>query len=408
MPVERSDHDLIIIGGGLTGLTLAAAMAGGGLRTLLVEARPLEDAIAPTFDGRVTAVAPASRNLLEAIGIWSAVVGAAEPILDIRVREGRSAGGVHYDHRELDGRPLGHIVENRVLNQALVERARALAGGALRIAAPVRLRGLERSDGRAQVRLDNGTTHRAALIAACDGKNSPTRAAAGIAAERRDYRQIGLVATFAHSRPHRGLAVEHFFPSGPFAVLPMTDQRSSIVWAAEQRLADELVGLPDEAFVAEVAERFGDRLGTVRLAGPRFHYPINLVRSERLTGTRLALVGDAARAIHPIAGQGWNLGLRDVAGLAEVVIDARRLGLDPGSPEVLARYERWRSFDSLALVSITDGLNRLFANDILPVRLSREAGLRTVNRLPLVKRLFMRHAAGLLGDLPRLMRGEAL
>ena len=408
MSSDRRDHDLIIIGGGLTGLTLAVAVAGAGLRTLLVEARPLEDAVAPTFDGRVTAVAPASRSLLEGIGVWPEVVGQAEPILDIEVRERTASEGVHYDHRELDGRPLGHIVENRVLNRALVQRARGLEGDALRVAAPARLRGLDPAGGRAEVRLDDGTTQRAPLIAACDGRNSPTRAAAGIPAARHDYRQTGLVATFAHSRPHRGLAIERFFPSGPFAILPMTGQRSSIVWAAEQRLARELIALPDEGFLDEASERFGARLGTLELAGPRFHYPLSLVRAARLTGARVALAGDAARAIHPIAGQGWNLGLRDVAALAEVVVDARRLGLDPGAADILARYERWRRFDSLALVSVTDGLNRLFANDILPVRISRELGLRAVDRLPPLKRLFMRHAAGLLGDLPRLMRGEVL
>jgi 2-octaprenyl-6-methoxyphenol hydroxylase len=401
-------HDLIIIGGGLIGLTLATAAAGAGVRTLLVEVRPLEDRVAAGFDGRVTAVGPASRRLLEGIGVWGEVESVAQPILDIEVREGDSPLGVHYDHRDLGHEPLGHIVENRVLNGALVRRARSLEGDRLRIAAPDRLRGLGLRSGRVEVRLAHAGSHHGTLLAACDGKNSPTRAAAGIRARTSPYRQTGLVATIGHSRPHGGLAVEHFFPTGPFAVLPMTGNRSSIVWAVEDRLARELIALPDDAFLDEVADRFPPRLGALELQGPRFHYPLALVQAERVTGPRLALVGDAARAIHPIAGQGWNLGLRDVAALAETVVDARRLGLDPGGADVLVRYERWRRFDGLALAGITDGLNRLFANDLLPLRLARELGLGLVDRTPPLKRFFMRHAAGLLGDLPRLMRGEAL
>ena len=223
---------------------------------------------------------------------------------------------------------------------------------------------------------------------------------------RWDYQQTGMVATIGHARPHHGLAVERFFPSGPFAILPMTGNRSSIVWAAENRLARDLIALDDREFTDELAERFGDRLGALTLAGPRWHYPLSMVQAERYTGRRLVLVGDAARAIHPIAGQGWNLALRDVAALAELVVDAKRLGLDLGGRCVLDRYERWRRFDSLALIAITDGLNRLFANDLLPLRLARELGLGLVERIPPLKGFFMRHAMGLLGDLPRVMRGR--
>jgi 2-octaprenyl-6-methoxyphenol hydroxylase len=225
---------------------------------------------------------------------------------------------------------------------------------------------------------------------------------------RWDYDQTGMVATIGHALPHRGLAIERFFGSGPFAILPMTGNRSSIVWAADNRLARDLIGLDDAEFMDELAERFGDQLGALELVGPRWHYPLSMVQAEHYTAGRLALVGDAARAIHPIAGQGWNLALRDVEALAELVIDARRLGLDPGSGHVLARYERWRRFDSLALIAITDGLNRLFGNDLLPLRLARELGLGLVERVAPLKQIFMRHAMGVLGDLPRLMRGEAL
>jgi 2-octaprenyl-6-methoxyphenol hydroxylase len=373
--------DLAIIGGGMTGLALACATAGAAQRVLLVERQALAATIAAPFDGRVTAIAPGSRCLLGAIGVWPELAGAAEPIRDIRVGERHSPLTVHYDHRAVGDQPLGHIVENRVIRGALLRRIERLRANTLTLAAPDQVVGLERGAAGAELRLASGRTVRAALV---------------------------VVATLAHERPHQGLAVERFFPDGPLALLPMTGRRSSIVWAAEDRLARELTRLDDADFVAELGERAGDRLGAFTLAGPRWHYPLAMIQAQRYTDRRLALVGDAAHAIHPIAGQGWNLALRDVAALAELVIDAARLGLDPGGASVLAHYERWRRFDSLALIAITDGLNRLFGNDLLPVRLARELGLGLVERTPPLKRFFMRHAMGLLGDLPRLMRGEAL
>jgi 2-octaprenyl-6-methoxyphenol hydroxylase len=401
-------YDLAIIGGGMTGLALACAVAGAGRRVLLVEQRPLTSIIAPPFDGRVTAIAPGSRYLLEAIGVWPDLADKAEPILDIRVGERHSPLTVHYDHRSVGNRPLGHIVENRLIRAALLRRLEALGAGSLTLAAPDEAVDLERAAAGAELRLASSRRARAALIAIAEGRSSPTRAAAGIEVLRWDYGQTGIVATLAHERPHEGLAIERFFPDGPLALLPMTGQRSSIVWAAEDRLAGELIRLDDADFVAELGERAGERLGALTLAGPRWHYPLAMIQAQRYTDHRLALVGDAAHAIHPIAGQGWNLALRDVAALAELVIDAARLGLDPGGASVLARYERWRRFDSLALIAITDGLNRLFGNDLGPVRLIRELGLGLVERTPPLKQFFMRHAMGLLGDLPRLMRGEAL
>jgi 2-octaprenyl-6-methoxyphenol hydroxylase len=286
----------------------------------------------------------------------------------------------------------------------LLARARTLGDAVLLLAAPDRIQRLDRRGAAVMVRLESGLFAQAALCAVADGRQSQTRAAAGIGVTRWDYDQTGMVATIAHALPHHGLAIERFFASGPFAILPMTGNRSSIVWAAENRLARDLIGLDDAQFMDELAERFGDRLGGLELAGPRWHYPLAMVQAERYTARRLALVGDAARAIHPIAGQGWNLALRDVAALAELAIDAKLLGLDLGAGQVLARYERWRRFDSLALIAITDGLNRLFANDLLPLRLARELGLGMVERIAPLKGFFMRHAMGLLGDLPRVMR----
>jgi 2-octaprenyl-6-methoxyphenol hydroxylase len=410
MPSESPSaarFDLIVTGGGLTGLALACAVAGAGPRVLLIEQRALESTTTPPFDGRVTAIGRGGRYLLEATGVWRHLEADAEPILDIEVGERHSPLVVHYDHREVGGEPLGHIVENRVLRQALVRHIRELAG-ALEIAAPDRALRVERGVGGVAVELASGRTVAAALLAAADGRASPLRDLAGIGVLRWDYDQTGIVATVAHSEPHRGRAFERFFATGPLAMLPMTGRRSSIVWAADTRLARELIALDDREFALELADRFADRYGALELAGPRWHYPLSMMQAKRYTDRRLALVGDAARAIHPIAGQGWNLALRDVAALAELVVDAGRLGLDPGAPSVLERYERWRRFDSLALIGITDGLNRLFANDLLPLRLVRELGLGAVERIPPLKRFFMRHAMGVLGDLPRLMRGAAL
>jgi 2-octaprenyl-6-methoxyphenol hydroxylase len=400
--------DLAVIGGGMSGLALAAAVAGAGVRVVLIERHDLDATVLPPFDGRVTAIAQGSRRLLEAIGAWPAIAPQAQPILDIEVGERASPLTVHYDHREVGDEPLGHIVENRHIRSALIARMRALQGAGLEVIAPAPPVVAERGAGAAVLRFKGGRALGADLVAAAEGRTSPSRVAAGIGVMRWDYAQKAIVATIAHARSHGGRAVERFFPDGPLAMLPMTGRRCSIVWALAEPLASELIGLDDAAFTDELAERFDQRLGAISLAGPRWHYPLSMVQARRSTAPRLALVGDAARAIHPIAGQGWNLALRDVAALAELVVDAHRLGLDPGASGVLDQYERWRRFDSLALIAITDGLNRLFGNDLLPLRLARELGLGAVERIPPLKRFFMRHAMGLLGDLPRLMRGEPL
>ncbi len=407
-PQPVDSYDLAVIGGGLTGLALAIASAAGGLRTLVVEPMPAAAALAAPFDGRVTAVAPGGRRLLATLGVWADLAAEAAPIEDIIVGERDSRLTVHYDHQSVGSEPLGHIVENRTLRRSLLARAQALAGPALTLAMPDKVVSVEPEAQAVQLRLAGGGAASATLVVAADGKGSMLRRLAGIDVLRWNYRQVGIVATIAHAQPHGGLALERFFPDGPLAVLPMIGQRSSIVWAAQERLARDLVPLPDDAFAEELAERIGDRLGEISLAGPRWHYPLSMTQAKRYTAPRLALVGDAARAIHPLAGQGWNLALRDVGALAELVVDAKRVGLDVGSPALLARYERWRRLDSLALIAVTDGLNRLFGNDLLPLRLVRELGLGLVERTPPLKRFFMHHAMGLLGDLPRLMRGQAL
>jgi 2-octaprenyl-6-methoxyphenol hydroxylase len=398
--------DVAIIGGGLTGLVLAAALGKVGVDVVVVERFPLIRLTAPGFDGRVTAIARGSKLLLDAIGVWEPIEPGAEPIRDIVVGESGSPASVHYDHREVGAEPLGWIAENRSIREALLTRIEALPTVAL--AAPAEVAMLDREGPVARLRLNDGRDFRAPLVVAAEGKESATRAAAGIGVQRWDYRQTGIVCTLRHARPHGGVAIERFFPDGPFALLPMTGQRSSVVWALQADAAAHVVRLDARGFLGEVAERAGDALGELELDGPRSSYPLALVWADRYVDRRLALIGDAARGIHPIAGQGWNLALRDVAAVAELVVDRVRLGLDPGDSLTLERYAAWRRFDSLVLVAVTDGINRLFANDLFPITLVRNAGLAMVERIPTAKRFFMRHAMGLIGDLPRLMRGLPL
>jgi 2-octaprenyl-6-methoxyphenol hydroxylase len=365
---------------------------------------------AEPFDGRSSAIAQASRRILAGIGLWAGMAEEAQPILDIRVSDGRVGRPaaplfLHFDHRAV-GEPFGHIVENRVIRTAL---SRAVAGCPnLTHLAPAELAESHRRGQGVSARLVDGRRIEAQLLVAADGRESRLRAEARIPALRWAYPQAGIVATVGHALPHEGVAHEHFLPSGPFAMLPMTGNRSSIVWTERADLAPAMLELDPKSFATEIERRFGPSLGRIELIGRRWSYPLAFVHAARYADRRLALVGDAAHAIHPIAGQGLNLGLRDVAALAEAVVDAARLGLDVGGPEALTRYQSWRRFDSLAVAAVTDGLNRLFSNDLAPVRLARDLGLAAVDRMPGLKRFFMRTAMGSAGELPRLARGEAL
>ena len=398
--------ELIVVGGGLAGLTLGIACADAGIEVAVIDREDPATMLSEPFDGRATAIAYGSKQVLEGIGLWPLVAAEAEPILEIRVADGDSPLFLHYDHRDLGTAPLGYIVENRALRRAQIERARTLPN--LWHLAPVAVERVERSAAAATAFLSDGRELVGELVAACDGKASPLRRAAGIRTIQWAYPQTGIVCTVRHELPHHGVAIEHFLPAGPFAILPMTGQRSSIVWTEREALAPEILALDDAGFAAELRRRFGDFLGEVEVVGPRWSYPLALLHAERYTAPRLALVGDAAHFIHPIAGQGHNLGIRDIAALAELVVEGRRLGLDIATPELLRCYERWRRFDNLTLAVVTDGLNRLFSNALPPLRLLRDLGLAAVDKLPPMKRLFMRHAMGTVGDLPRLVRGEPL
>jgi 2-octaprenyl-6-methoxyphenol hydroxylase len=398
--------ELVIVGGGLVGLSLATACAGAGLDVAVIDREEPSRMVETAFDGRTSAIAFGSQRILAGIGVWDAIARDAEPIREIRVADGDSPLFLHYDHDEIGPDPLGYIVENRVLRRALLARAAALPN--LRHLAPANVAGAERRPAGVSVTLEDGTDIRGALLVAADGKASPLRQAAGIRTVEWRYKQIAIVCTVWHERPHLGIAVEHFLPAGPFAILPMTGDRSSIVWTERAELAPLLLSLDPAEFHAELARRFGDFLGRLEVLGPRWSYPLALMHAERYGAERLILVGDAAHVIHPIAGQGLNLGLRDVAALAELVVDARRLGLDIGNADILARYERWRRFDTMMLAAVTDGLNRLFSNDLAPLAWARGIGLAAVNRLPPLRRFFMQHAMGMVGTLPRLVRGERL
>jgi len=398
--------DILVIGGGPVGGLAAAILGQAGLSVAVIEAADPALLARPGTDGRSIAVALSAQRVFAGGGVWPLMAAEAEPIRDIRVTDGHSPVFLHYDHRELGDQPFGWIVENTTIRRAVHQRLRDLP--TVHLAAPAQVVSLVRAAGAVTAELADGRRIGASLAIGADGRPSFVRRSAGIPVTRLDYRQSGIVTTVAHDRPHRGIAHERFLPSGPFAILPMIGNRSSIVWTERLHLADAIVGQDDAGFARELRDRFGDFLGPLTLAGPRFHYPLTLQVAGRMVDHRLALVGDAAHGMHPVAGQGMNMGIRDVAALAEAVVDARRLGLDAGGPAVLERYQRRRRFDNMLMLGLTDALVRLFSNDVAPLKALRDLGLGAVEELPGLKRLLMRHAMGTVGNLPRLMRGLPL
>lgn len=409
------DFEVIVVGAGMAGMTLAHALASTGIAVGVVDRADPGAMLDTGHDGRTTAIAAGSAAVLRGVGLWDAIGVHACPIETIRVSDGDSLMFLHFDHRETGDEPLGYIVENRLIRHALFARAEAVPD--LTIMAPASISDVVRDENGVVVRLSDARELRARVIFACDGRASAMRRDAGIKVTEWRYNQSSFVCAIAHERPHQNIAHERFLPGGPFALLPMTDlrapvnglrHRSSVVWSESNDLVSALRALDDAAFVAALGQCIGGFLGEITLASPRWVYPLGLIHALRYTDRRLALVGDAAHGIHPIAGQGLNMGIRDVAALAEVVVDARRLGRDIGEADILARYERWRRVDNMMLTVTTDGLTRLFSNDIAPLRIARDLGLGVVNATPPARRFFMRHAMGVVGDLPRLVRGEAL
>lgn len=401
--------DVAIAGAGIAGLTLAVALARALKPNFAVAVCDPALGSAPARDDRVSAVAPAARHLLEGLDLWPRIAGKAEPLRSMEITDSHLQDAVrpaflHFDAEPDGDAPLAHVVEH-------YELAAALRTAAETAGVTLRAEGLDRftsADGVVELHFGDGTACRARLLVAADGGRSKLRAIAGIRTVSWDYGQAGIVATIAHECEHEGRAVQHFLPAGTFAILPLPRRRSSIVWAEKSAEAARLVALPPEQFKEELIRRFGLQLGEVELVSPPRAYPLTFAMARRFVGDRFALLGDAAHVLHPLAGQGLNLGLRDAAALAECIADAARLGLDPGGPDVLSRYERWRRLDTTMMGAMTDGLNRLFSNRSETLRFARDVGLGLVERTPRLKRYFSQEAAGLTGNVPRLLRGEAL
>lgn len=403
--MQPSTHDVIIVGSGLIGSATGIALAQAGLSVLLIDSTPTDKRLSTAYDGRTSAVAKGSVGVLTSIGVWNQIEE-CEPILDIRVCDLNGKFHVHYDHREAGDDPFGYITENRMLRGALYRKADTTPG--LTQHHPATVAAITHLPASVAVTLSDGTHWQAPLMLVADGKFSSTREQLGIGHKTLGYGQTAIVCTIAHEQPHHGVAVEKFRPAGPFALLPMTHQRTNIVWAESDAVAARMLELTNTERHAELALRIGDHLGAFEQIGPCHSYPLKLIHAERYIAPRTALIGDAAHAIHPIAGQGANLGYRDVAAICELVIEQARLGLDVGSDALLQRYVNWRRLDTLTMSAATDGLTRLFSNPIPAVRLLRDVGLGMVNEMKPVKHYFMRHAMGMVGNLPKMMRGVAV
>jgi 2-octaprenyl-6-methoxyphenol hydroxylase len=403
------DSDILIVGGGLNGPVLALALARSGLTSTVIDAQPAPTLEAEGFDGRSYALALASVRLLRRLGLWEGLADSAQPMLEIKVSDGRAGEGplspfhLHFDHAEIEEGPMGHMVEDRHLRPAVLA---AITDNPL----ITRLNGetvvaQEVGVGGVTVTLASGRSLTGRVLIGADGRRSGTAARAGITRTGWDYGQTAMVCAIEHDLPHHGIAHQFFMPPGPLAILPLKGNRSSIVWSETDANATAFNALPDADYLEMLRPRFGDFLGEIRLAGARYTYPLNLTLANSFVAPRVALVGDAAHGVHPIAGQGLNAGLRDIAALAQVLTEARARGEDIASALVLERYQQWRRFDTATLALATDLTNRMFASDNPLLRLGRDIGMGVVNAMPKLRRGFIREAAGLTGDLPELMRG---
>jgi len=406
--LHSMNTDLIIVGGGLNGPALALAAAQAGFTVTIIDSLPLDTRKRVDFDGRSYALAHASMRLLRGIGVWPAISDKAQPMLEIKVTDGRAGEGpspwmMHFDHAEIEEGPMGFMVEDRHLRRAFLDAVASddritQLSGEIVVAQAIDTAG-------ATVTLASGTQINGKVLIGSDGRQSGTATRAGIKRTGWGYGQTAVVCAVKHEKPHGGIAHQFFMPSGPLAILPLTKDRSSIVWSETEANATALMAMNDADFLDALRPAFGSFLGQISLTGARFSYPLGLTLANSFIADRVALVGDAAHGVHPIAGQGLNAGLRDVAALAEVLEQARARGEDIGGAQSLARYQQWRRFDTATLALATDTFNRLFSNDNPFLRAARDIGMGLVNAAPGLRRSFIREAAGLTGDLPRLMRG---
>ncbi|MDI7862387.1 ubiquinone biosynthesis hydroxylase [Rhizobiaceae bacterium n13] len=402
--------DMLVVGGGYVGLSAAVAVkqAAPHLEIAVIEAAPKE---AWKRDGRASAIIAAAAQMLEVLGVWDTILPEAQPITRMIITDSKVSDPVRpvfltFDGAVADGKPFAHMVPNVVMVGALLEQAARLG---IEIRNGVSATSFRSGDTNVALGLSDGSTMEARLLVACDGVRSKLRDMAGIKTVSWDYGQSGIVTTVEHERPHEGTAEEHFLPAGPFATLPLKGNRSSLVWTERTDDANRLVAANDLVFEEELERRFGHKLGTLKVVGDRRAFPLGLTLARAFVAPRFALAGDAAHGIHPISGQGLNLGFKDVAALAETIVEADRLGLDIGSLNTLERYETWRRFDTFRMGVTTDVLNRLFSNDFGPIRAVRDIGLGLVDRLPGLKSYFIGQAAGTSqGGNPRLLEGQAI
>lgn len=405
------DADTVIVGGGLVGPLIAIALASEGMSSIIVDAHPIAKRKTHDFDGRAYALSLTSIRMLDVLGLWDPISDHAQPILDIKVSDGRAGDGasplfVHFDHTEIEEGPFGHMIEDRYLRRALLDRLADLP--VIRHLPNTQVTGLTDGSVKTNARKLADRELKGRLVIGCDGRASQIARWSGIERTGWDYNQTSLVCAINHVHPHNGVAHQFFTPTGPLAILPLPGNRSSIVWTEKRARAEEIIARNDEGFLEALRPVFGDFLGDITLAGARFSYPLGLSLANSFVAPGVALAGDAAHGIHPLAGQGFNLGVRDAAALSEVIIHANRRGEDFAAVNVLERYQSWRRFDTMGLAVATDTINRLFSNDNPLLRMGRDLGLGLVNRIPPMRRGFMREAAGLTGEMPRLLRGQRI
>ncbi|MBY0355093.1 MAG: UbiH/UbiF/VisC/COQ6 family ubiquinone biosynthesis hydroxylase [Rickettsiales bacterium] len=403
MSDRHPEHsEVLIVGGGLIGTAMSIALSQRGVQVRVLERASQQSVFQPRHDGRVSAISQASARVFRHLGVWDALAPHGEPILDIRVADEGSTAHVHFDHASVGDAPFGYMIPNTLIRQTLQTAMEAQSR--VSIVYDADIASVNNDTHRARLVLKDAQRYSADLLLVADGRHSTLRDMLGIKARVFDYDQVAIVCTISHAQPHHGVAVELFQPAGPLAILPMTEQRSCVVWTESTMRAETIMALSAEDFTARLAAAMGGYLGDIELLAAPYAYPLHLVQAQHYTATRTALIGDAAHGIHPIAGQGVNLGYRDVAVMSDLLEDAKALGLDIGSQTLLDHYQRWRRFDANAMMATTDLLNRLFSNNLSTLRAIRRVGLSVFNRVSPLKHWFMLSAMGLKGDLPRMLR----